>query len=126
MSNNIDLQVQLYRILGSTPLLLVTFGGAIWCMLNASRNGRTSLLVGIALGVQLASFFVMPVISSLLFSLWPANASDALGARIFVNSLVYSIPASISLGLLLWAAFSAPGRVSPENPVDGGSEQTQC
>jgi len=119
MSNNLDVHVQLYRLLGSTPLLLVLLGGVIWCLLNASRAPRVSLLVGVALGVHLVSFFALPVISVLIFSLWPPAASDALGARIFVNGLVYSIPDSLSLGLLLWAAFASPTQ-------SGSTEPTTC
>jgi len=117
VSNNPDVHVQLYRLLGSTPLLLIALGGVIWCLLNATRAPRVSLLVGIALGVQLAGFFSLPVISALLFSLWPPSASDALGARIFVNGLVNSIPASISLGLLLWAAFTSPTQSGSTEPA---------
>jgi hypothetical protein len=103
----IDMQV--VRALGSIPWMLVALGGIVWCMVNASRGPKVRLAVGIALGLQLARFFVLPLVMSNLGLLFGVGAS-ATRARIFVDSVVYSIPDSIALGLLLWAAFSSPGR----------------
>ena len=100
-----ELTVQLWRILGSAPYLLVVLVGVALCIACASRAPKTALLVGIALVIQLVNYFVTPFIVAQLFANWPADAADQLNTRIFVNSLVFSIPSSIALALLLWAAF---------------------
>ncbi len=106
---------QASRVLGAAPYLLVLLGGAALCLACASRVPRTAIIVGIALGLNLFNFFVMPLISTYLFAAWPVDAQDQLDMRILINSLVYSIPSSISLGLLLWAAFWPEG---DDLPID--------
>lgn len=100
-----DLMLQIWRILGSAPYLFVVLGGVALCLARAPRMPRTALIVGMALGIEIVGFVVLPMITSQLFARWPADSTDQLGMRILVNSLVYAIPSSISLSLLLWAAF---------------------
>jgi hypothetical protein len=100
-----ELTVQLWQILGSAPYLLVVLVGVALCIACASRAPKTALLVGLALLIQLLNRFVTPFIVTYLFNSLPADAADQLNMRIFMNSLVYSIPSSIALALLLWAAF---------------------
>lgn len=109
-----ELMVQVWRVLGSAPYLLVLLGGAAVCLACASRTPRKSIMVGLALGIELITFLVMPLISARLFAAWPADATDQLNMRILVSALIFSIPKGISLGLLLWAAFSK----EPAAPVE--------
>lgn len=114
-----EVMVQVWRVLGSAPYLLVLLGGVAACLACASRAPRTALIVGMALGIELITFLVMPLITTWLFAAWPADAADQLNMRIFVNALVYSIPSSISLGLLIWAAFGKERAATVEYQVVG-------
>jgi hypothetical protein len=100
-----ELTVQLWRVLGLAPYLLVVLVGVALCIAGASRAPRTAVLVGIAMVIHLFNMFVTPFIMAQVFANWPADAADQLNMRIFVNSIVFSIPGSIALALLLWAAF---------------------
>jgi hypothetical protein len=84
--------------------------GVALCIACAPRAPKTALLVGLALLIHLLNRFVTPFIVTYLFNSLPADAADQLNMRIFMNSLVYSIPSGIALALLLWAAFQPHGQ----------------
>jgi hypothetical protein len=103
-----ELAVQMWRIIGSAPYLLVVLVGIALCIACAGRSPRTALLVGIALFIHLVNMFVTPFVAAQVFANWPVDAEDQLNMRIFVNQFVYSIPSAAALGLMLWAAFQRP------------------
>lgn len=105
---SIDYTVHLWRWFGSVPWLVVVMAGAVLCVLHCSRNPRAATLVGIALAIEVGSFFVMPFVSQYIFSIFDATQISELSGRILFNSVLLSIPNAISLGLLLWAVFGAP------------------
>ena len=101
-----DIGIHIARALGSIPWTIVAVAGVILCMINFSRAPRASVLVGIALAIQLFSRFVLPIVANFLFTLVPAQQMDDIHLRILVNSVLFSIPAAVALALLLWAVFS--------------------
>ncbi len=113
------LGIQVVRAVGSTPWTIVALVGLILCMLNYSRAPRISVLVGIAILLQLFNAFVMPFVSSFLFSLAPAQQMDNIRIRILIDSVMYSIPAGIALAILLWAIFSQVGELHRRRMEDG-------
>jgi hypothetical protein len=107
---SVDYSVHLWRWVGSAPWLIVVMVGAALCLLHARQKPRAATLVGIALAIELGAFFVMPFVSQFLFAAFDATAMHELSWRILLNSVLYSIPNSIALGLLLWAAFGGEAR----------------
>lgn len=92
----------LYRLAGMVPLFLVWSAGALLCLMFVQRAPRAVVFVGAAMGVQFLAiifFSFLPMLSAaFLFS-------TDIGTRVFLMSLMTSIPSAISWGLILWAVF---------------------
>ena len=105
MSND-QIGIQIARAMGTAPWTIVAIVGLILCLINFSRAPRPSILVGLALAIQLFNTFVLPFVANYLFSLAPAQQMHDIQARILVNSVLFSIPSAVALALMLWAVFS--------------------
>ena len=109
MTSNHEFEFFVYGLIGAAPLLVMDLIGGVLCIVFGRRNPKAATLTGIAIGIALATRLILPLASSWLFSV----ALGSLGEvkfRILVNSFVYSVPAAISLGLLLWAIFGTTPR----------------
>lgn len=104
-SSFLDLSV---RVLGSAPYLIVAFAGIVLCISRDSRPLRARIAIGCALGLQMASYVVMPFVYNFVFRIYQSNAvpggitsNSMLAVTLFGSSV-----SAVALALLLWAAFT--------------------
>lgn len=109
--DNPELQMQLGRLVGAAPWLLLVLGGGVLCLIGESRPVRVRTLVGCAMAIELLQFVVMPLVIQRI-----ASEAQQAGGGILTwatVSFVGSLVSAMSLGLLLWAAFT------PDEPPHG-------
>ena len=112
-----DVEVQVYSWLGRTPWVLVAVAGLVLCMVFLGRYPRQCLMIGGALVIQFTMSAVAPFITQFVFSMFDAGDMDELKWRVLINSAIYSVPAALALGLILWVAFEPMWRGnSPDEP----------
>jgi hypothetical protein len=101
--NTPDYEIEIFHWIGRTPWLLVACAGVVLCMVFAGKYPRRCLLIGSALAIEFATYAAAPFITP-----WLLNSNDIMELRwrILINTLIYSIPSALALGLLLWAAFA--------------------
>ena len=108
-----DLEIYVYQLIGSLPAMLIYLAGAVMCVVYARNNPRASVLVAVAIAVSLATRFVLPFLSNLIFSrLSGSGDMSEIRIRVAVQSFVYSIPHALVWGLLLWAVFKGVAECS--------------
>lgn len=95
------------RILASTPVLLVMFGGIALCVMRETRPLRVRVLVGIAIAIQMFNVVVMPIASMILISAAQQGGGGiSISAQMMMLSVFASSVSGVSLALVLWAAFT--------------------
>jgi hypothetical protein len=115
-SSFLDLSV---RLLGSSPFLIVAFAGIVLCTNRDSRPTRVRITIGCALGLQMASYLVMPFVSNYIIHLYQSNSipGGTLSNGMLAVSIFGSSVSAVALALLLWAAFTNDDRPSEfDNP----------
>ena len=106
-----DLEIYVYDLVGSFPATLMYLAGAAMCVVYARNNPRASVLVAVAIAISLATRFVLPFLSNLIFSqLSGSGDMHEIRIRVAVQSFVYAIPDALTWGLLLWAVFKTRPR----------------
>ena len=128
------IEILIFGLLGSFPLLLVWLAGAVFCVIYARRMPVACTLTGVALAIALVTRVTLPFISTWFFQGFLTNM-DQLRWRVALQYFVFSIPSAIVYGLLLWAIFGSaslmrrvgPGFPFPEedfsNPIDSNTKQ---
>jgi hypothetical protein len=101
-----DLQVQAYNLLGSLPTFAVWFVGGILCITRYWRDPTACALTAAAIVIAVSTRVILPVITTYVFAKFFRDV-DHIGWRVFVNSVVYSVPQAVAWGLMFWAVFGA-------------------
>ena len=99
--------ILLMGLAGSAPFLLVLLGGAGICLFRMSHDPGRRARVLAAIGILLVVRLLFPLLTPLLLN----NLLDvgSVPLRVLINSLIYSVPQSVALGLLFWTIFEPPG-----------------
>ncbi|MEE3366626.1 MAG: hypothetical protein VX304_13350 [Planctomycetota bacterium] len=99
--------IQLMGLAGSAPFLLVLIGGAAISLFRMSHDPGRKIKVLAAIGILLAVQMLFPLLMPLLLN--KVLDVGSVPIRVLCNSLIYSVPQSVALGLLFWTIFEAPG-----------------
>ena len=107
-----DLSSIAWRILGSSPTLLVLVGGIALCLIRDTRPLRVRVLAGAAVALQLFNVALMPFIFQMVLSMAQQGGGGVAGIsmQMTVLSMFSSSISAVALALLLWAAFTHDDR----------------
>jgi hypothetical protein len=87
-----------------SPWLLVMLIGAGLCLRHAGDQRRRSVLIGIALLIQIASTVAGLFATQFVFEALQ-KATDSIEVAQMVLGLLHSLPSAVALLLMLFAAF---------------------
>lgn len=114
------LEVFVFSLLGSFPVLLVWLIGLVACAFRYSTEGRRRVLAGAGLSLFLLVRLTIPFVQDFILNtvLEDAFREDGLpfSARVFLGNLIRSLPYACGFALLIWAAV---GPVASK-PVEAG------
>ena len=111
MLRGIDLGIELSKLAGQLPVLLVWMGAAGLCLIRAERDPRRARLVGIALAIFLVTTIVFPFLKPSILNAGGGGFDD-VHVRNLIDQAVDSVPHSIAFAMLLWTALQ-PARRPP-------------
>lgn len=122
------LEVFVFSLLGSFPVLLVWMIGLVACVFRNSIEVRRRVLVGAGLSLFFFVRLTIPFVQDFILNtvLEDVFREDGLpfSARVFLGNLIVSLPYACGFLLLIWAAVGPVARKPVEAGAAGASEAT--